>query len=333
MARRKLSKRQKTQITENQKKRDNNLVSSPDLAEAQLAPTQSGRVIAQYGKNLLIEDKQNNFVLCYPRQNLGEIVCGDQINWQESEPGKGVVTGLLPRKNILSRPGYGGKIKALAANITQMIIVLAPRPEPTGYLLDQYLVAAEHIDVAVTILLNKSDLLDQDQHQKFTAQFQAYRDIGYSVVQSSTKTADGLSDLKHALEHQTSILVGQSGVGKSSLIKELFPSQDIRVNSISEATGLGKHTTSTTTLYTLPDGGDVIDSPGVRSFRLPALDQRGLELGFREFHPYLGHCRFSDCHHADEPGCALKDAVKDALIDKNRFDSFLNMLLHLPETH
>jgi ribosome biogenesis GTPase len=331
MARR-LTDRQKERIQKIQERRRQRL---EERAEATLEESDDqpleGCIIARHGANLAVSDSDDRIHLCLSRQNLGHPVCGDRVVWHATENGHGVITALLPRTTELSRPDYSGREKPLAANITHLVIVLAPEPEPSEYLIDQYLVAAEKIGVKVLIALNKIDLLDEKQASIMSRRLTVYEKIGYRVVAISAKQIDGLTPLIEQLQGETNILVGQSGVGKSSLIKALLPSLEIQIGRLSEATGLGRHTTSATTCYKLPEGGDLIDSPGVRSFRLGAIDPKQLEWGFREFRPYLGHCKFSDCSHLVEPGCALKQAVTDGKINQQRFDNCLHIRKNLPE--
>ncbi len=331
MARR-LTDRQKERIQKIQERRRQRLEERIEatLEESDDQPLE-GRIIARHGANLAVSDSDGRIHLCLSRQNLGHPVCGDRVVWHATEIGHGVITALLPRTTELSRPDYSGREKPLAANITHLVIVLAPEPEPCEYLIDQYLVAAEKIGVKVLIALNKIDLLDEKQALTMSRRLTVYKKIGYQVVSISAKQTDRLTPLIKQLQGETNILVGQSGVGKSSLIKALLPSLEIQIGRLSEATGLGRHTTSATTCYELPEGGDLIDSPGVRSFRLGAIDPKQLEWGFREFRPYLGHCKFSDCSHLVEPGCALKQAILDGKIDQQRFDNCLHIRKNLPE--
>ncbi len=236
----------------------------------------------------------------------------------------GVVTAVLERESVLARPDYSGRERPLAANITQLVIVLAPEPEPSEYLLDQYLVTAETIEVSALIAINKSDLLTGPNADSFDLLSAMYERVGYPVIKISAKREHGLDPLSDYLQGETSILVGQSGVGKSSLINVLLPDQDVQVGRLSLA-GLGRHTTSTTICYDLPQGGWLIDSPGVRSFRLLELTQQQLESGFREFRPFLGQCQFRDCSHNKEPGCAIKAAVERGEIELQRLDNFLHL--------
>lgn len=327
MPRRKLSNRQRAQIKVIQERRRQRLEDRASQIGEQAAGDNplSGVVITRHGQNLMIADESGRLWHCLSRQNIGDPVCGDRVVWQPAGENQGVITALQPRRSALVRPNYSGDARALAANITQLLIVLAPEPPPSQYLVDQYLVAAENIGVRVLIALNKKDLLCNREANLFGRDFQHYGRIGYPVILISAKSDHGLDPLNQHLQGETSILVGQSGVGKSSLVKALLPDLEIQVGRLSEASGTGRHTTSTTTLYDLPSGGRLIDSPGVRSFRLGQMERRQLEQGFREFRPLLGRCHFSDCSHTHEPGCALLTAVQSGEIDPRRMVNFQHM--------
>ena len=327
MARRRLSKQQKARIARiHARRRERATAQAEDvLAEGAESDQHSGRVIVRHGRSLLIRADDGTQVHGMLRANLGEVVCGDRVIWQAAADNEGVVVAVLPRKTALSRPGISNQKKAIAANITQLVVVLAAQPEPSGYLLDQYLVAAERIGVRGLICLNKADLLDEQGRASFRQRFGPYEAIAYPVIQISAKTEHGLDPLRARLQGETSILVGQSGVGKSSLINALIPEQTIEEGSLSDATGLGRHTTSAATLYQLQSGGELIDSPGVRSFRLGTLDRRDLECGFREFRPFLGHCRFHNCAHLSEPDCAIRGAVEAGSITRQRLASYQHL--------
>lgn len=286
------------------------------------AEPREGRVVVRHGASLVVEDEQGQVHHCQTRRNIGHLVCGDRVVWQPAEAGAGVVIALQPRDTALSRPDYSGRDKALAANLSLMAIVIATRPEPSGYLVDQYLVAAQLIGVDAVIVINKMDLLDAGEQARFRGRFDHYALLGCPVLAVSVKGEPGLGALLPHLVDQTVILLGQSGVGKSSLTNALLPDQDVQIGRLSQTTGLGRHTTSAATCYRLGNGGRLIDSPGVRSFRLGDIERADLERGFREFAPYLGRCRFADCRHLHEPDCAIRAAVAAGDIAAQRLRNF-----------
>lgn len=324
MPQRRLSERQKQRIGLIQERRRQRVQERAEqaLAESDDDRPREGRVIVRHGANLAVEDADHRIYHCLARQNIGHAVCGDRVVWHRTNPNTGVVTAILPRQTALSRPDYSGRDKPLAANITQLVAVFAPAPEPSGYLLDQYLVAAENLHVKTAIAINKADLLDTAMRTRMEDQFGHYQDSGYPLLWISARADQGLAPLIRQLQGETSILVGQSGVGKSSLVQALIPDIDIQIGLLSQATGLGRHTTSATSCYHLPQGGLLIDSPGVRSFRLGSIRFAELEQGFREFGPYRGRCRFTNCQHDQEPGCAIKQAVQNGRIRPERLLSF-----------
>jgi ribosome biogenesis GTPase len=332
MTRRRLSERQIERIQTIQERRrqrlaeraENALAALDDEEPDALGP-QAGQVVVRHGANLAVEDPQGQVHHCLARRHIGHPVCGDQVVWQATADGQGVVTAIQPRAMVLSRPDYAGRDKPLAANLTRLAVLIAPEPDPSGYLIDQYLAAAELIGVQALIVANKMDLLDAPAEAAFRARFAHYPAIGYPTLWTSLHQPETLAPLIAALANQTSILVGQSGVGKSSLVNTLLPDQEVQIGRLSRATGLGRHTTSTATCYHLIGGGSLIDSPGVRSFRLGAIDRETLQRGFREFGPHLGHCRFTDCRHDREPDCAIRLAVATGEIAAQRLANFQHL--------
>ncbi len=332
MPRRRLSERQIQRIHTIQERRRQRLATRADnaLAEIEGEPTpQEGRVVVRHGANLAIEDTAGRIHHCLTRRHIGHPVCGDRVVWQPTTGAEGVVTAILPRRTLLSRPDYSGQDKPLAANLTRLLILIAPQPPPSGYLVDQYLIAAETVGVQALIVANKMDLLDAEARQTFQAAYAYYREIGYETLWTSLRDPATLADLTTRLAGETTILVGQSGVGKSSLVKALLPDRSIQIGRLSAATGLGRHTTSAATCYRMPGGGSLIDSPGVRSFRLGAIDRDTLQRGFREFRPHIGRCRFADCHHDREPGCAILHAVEAGQIAPERLANFRHLAANL----
>lgn len=336
MARR-LSHQQRRRIGEQQARRireaglenaDSDTSNSPGAEGAGAVaqtPIRQGRIVLGHGHSLLLEDEQGRQIACVPRQNLGALVCGDWVLWQDTGMGQGVITGLLPRTSLFVRNDQQGRARPLAANLDTMVLVLAPVPSPQPYLLDQYLISAELLGLEAIICLNKCDLMDGAAMAAFDAEFGLYPNLGYPLVKLSARSGQGLDGLLALLEGRTSILLGQSGVGKSSLAQGLLGDASIKAGSLSIQAGKGRHTTTATRLYHLSQGGTLIDSPGVRSFRPGAASMAELEQGFREFRPWLGQCRFRDCRHLDEPGCALLDALGQGLIQPRRLDHFRHM--------
>jgi ribosome biogenesis GTPase len=328
MPRRRLSERQRQRIQAIQERRRQRLSERTSAVlddldpDGDTAPARQGRVVVRHGAHLAVEDDAGTLHHCVTRANIGHPVCGDRVVWQPTGDGGGVVTALGPRDNVLSRPDFSGRAKPLAANLTLMAVVVAPLPPPSGFLLDQYLVAAELMGVRALVAAAKMDLLDAAGRADFLQALAPYPPLGYPVCPISVKGPPGLDALTSHLAGETAILLGQSGVGKSSLVQALLPDQDIQVGRLSQATGLGRHTTSAATCYRLPGGGRLIDSPGVRSFRLADLTQAELEQGFRELAPLKGQCRFRDCRHLEEPGCAVRAAVDTGRIDPRRLAHF-----------
>lgn len=280
-----------------------------------------GRVVANYGPNLEVEDAGGMVRRCLAPRKFADLVVGDEVEWSLEPDGTAVVTAVRPRRQALIRPDARGRERTVAANIDQVLVVFAPRPVHSVELIDRYLVAAEDAGLRAALVLNKVDLLDAAERQALETELAVYRRLGYPLVQTSAHRPDGLDALLPLLRDHTSILVGQSGTGKSSLIDRLVP-EAVRVGALSEASGHGRHTTSVARLYRLPGDGALIDSPGVRAFGLGHLDPDAVAAGFVEFRPYLGRCRFRDCRHGDEPGCALRAAVEAGALDARRFQHY-----------
>lgn len=335
MAKRRLSDQQRRRIERiqaikarraaNKQKATTQLVTSTD---SNLGKEQAGRVLTHFGQTLAVLDDCGNTIRCIARQNIGPLVCGDRVIWQAerdsgSDTKSGVIVARQDRDNLLKRKDGFGTLKPVAANISSLCIVNAPLPRFSTGLIDRYIVAAESLGIKPILLLNKSDTLDKQASTEIHETFDHYKDLGYSYHFVSARQAETLQPLFKELTDQTSILVGQSGVGKSSLANTLIPDLNLRTQSISELSGLGTHTTTATTLYDLPNGGQLIDSPGVRSFGLLPMSRDAIASGFVEFQPYLGQCRFHNCSHRHEPECAIRGALAEGHIAIGRYESFL----------
>ncbi len=339
MSKRKLTRRQSWRIQKIQderkaraRKRENQI--EQELQNDDLGPEQPGLIIAHYGSQLDIEPlgKPGETFRCHLRANLPPLVTGDRIVWRAGTKGLGVVVALDERESLLSRPDMHGQLKPVAANIDYIVLVIAPAPIPHANLIDRYLVAAETVGIEPVILLNKTDLLnDSVIRQTIDDMMARYQQIGYRVLRASTRSEDGLVTLKDLLNEHTSVFVGQSGVGKSSLVNVLLPGVDTQVGALSEATGKGTHTTTAAKLFHFPAGGMLIDSPGIREFGLWHMEPHQVLEGFKDFRPYLGYCKFRDCNHDKEPGCALLEALDKGEIQAERFASYKHILNSLDQ--
>lgn len=289
-----------------------------------------GRVLRQNGRDCLVEDDRGEVWVCHLRRRLERVVCGDLVRWQPSGSGQGVIDSIEPRRNLLARADSAGRQRPLAANIDQVLVVVAVEPAPVEGLLDRYLVVSERLPARACILVNKADLATPTARADLEAGLAPYQALGYPVHWLSAHQGNGLEALRSELAGRSNILVGQSGVGKSSLTQALLPALQIRVGAISESTGLGRHTTTETTLYHLdpqnPTAGALIDSPGVRDFRPGPLGAAELAAGFREFQALQADCRFHNCCHLHEPGCAVLAALAAGRIQRRRWESYRQLV-------
>jgi ribosome biogenesis GTPase len=299
------------------------------LEGGSLGPEQEGLIVAHYGTQVAVEAGPGEIRRCHLRANLQGLVTGDRVVWREGEP-TGVVVAQLERHSALTRPDPYGRLRPVAANIDQILVVIAPYPEPHANLIDRYLVAAEAVGIEPVILLNKTDLLESDRDLAGAMEqlLAIYPTLGYRILQTSSKRG-GLDELFDALRDRTSVFVGQSGVGKSSLVNALLPEADLRVGDLSENTLKGTHTTTTARLFHLSHGGELIDSPGIREFGLWHMTRKQVEQGFREFRPFLGSCKFRDCQHREEPGCAILAAVDSGDVSRSRLESYRHIVASL----
>jgi len=273
-----------------------------------------GLVIAAHGRQYLVELADGTTRLCFPRGKKSELACGDRVEIEATGDGQGVVEKICERRSLLYRSNEFRQ-KLIAANVTQIAIVVATEPSFSDELVTRCLVAADSQQIRPLIVLNKCDLTERLAAARVALAI--FDRLGYPIVELSAREG-GTALLPHLHGH-TSVLVGQSGMGKSTLLNALIPGANAATREISEALDSGKHTTTHARLYHLDAASDLIDSPGLQEFGLHHLDLAGLEAGFPEFQPLLGQCRFRDCRHDREPDCVLQAAVARGDIDKRRF--------------
>lgn len=334
MSKKKLTKNQHRRIRSKQERRlkkDN----SPQWQDDMLGPSQDGKIISRYSMHADVEDTHGNIYRCNIRRNVADVVVGDNVVWREGSEQmqgiSGVIEAVYPRASELTRPDYYDGIKTVAANINRIFVVSAIHPQWSLNIIDRYLVVCELMKIEPIIIMNKMNLATEEQRETLDKESSIYQKLGYQTLYVSAESGEGIDKLKQAMKAHCSIFAGQSGVGKSTLINHILPQAEAQTGVISENSGLGQHTTTVSQLYHLPDGGEVIDSPGIREFGLWHLDAKQITEGYREFAAFLGTCKFRDCTHLDDPGCALRQAVENGEINPIRFENYHRLIKALTE--
>lgn len=285
----------------------------------------SGRVMIRFGKRAEIESPDGKRVLCSIRPNIDSLVAGDEVRWLEENNNEGMVVSRQIRKTALIRHSKLGGEKVVAANASQMLIMLAPMPVPSLYLIDSYLVAAETLHLKPVLVVNKTDLecdtLMQTLHR-------IYDPLDYPIFRLHKEDQTLLDTLALFISKDINVVVGQSGVGKSSLVSRLLPEDTtVLTGELSTLSKLGKHTTSHSRFYHLPQGGALIDSPGVREFNMGLMDKNTVLQGFKELAPLVSHCKYRNCDHQSSPNCAVLAAVEEKKVQQQRYASFCKLWL------
>ena len=315
MAKHKLTQNQKRRIHSNNAKtldrHRRQAKKDIDWQDEMLGETQDGVVVTRYSMHADIEDAQGDIFRCNLRRTLASVVVGDHVVWRKGHEQlqgiSGVVEAVQPRKNELSRPDYYDGLKVMASNIDRIIIVSAVLPALSLNIIDRYLVICENANIPAVIVLNKVDLLSDEEREWAKTQLQIYETLGYQTLMISAQTGENMDKL-------TALLAEEAQTGE-----------------VSSTSGLGQHTTTASRLYHLPQGGNLIDSPGIREFGLWHLEPDQITKGYREFQYFLGTCKFRDCKHLNDPGCALREALEQGKIHPVRFENYHRLILSRDE--
>lgn len=286
-----------------------------------ISPPVNGEIVAAFGRHFLVKTADDTVISCVLRGKKGGAACGDQVEIRRTGSGQGVIEKILPRSTLLYRSDISRE-KLIAANVTQVIIVVAAVPSFSEELINRCLVAAENQHLKVLIVLNKTDLPEPTRAALDTLSL--YQKLGYVLLSLSAR--NDIEPLLPYLRDQLSVLVGQSGMGKSTIINALIPTAERSTAEISVTLDTGRHTTTHARLYHLDQTSRIIDSPGVQQFGLQHLTIEDMAWGFKEFHPYIGQCKFNNCRHIGEPGCALIQAVQEKKIEARRLDFYHKLI-------
>jgi len=280
----------------------------------------NGRVIATFGRHLIVREAGGRELRARPFGRDLVVVCGDEVRYRIDPHHEEVhVVELLPRRTVLYRAAARGGAEPLIANLTELLVVLAPLPVPDLFVVDRYLAAARSARLAATLIVNKSEL---GIGRALETELASYASSDYQIVRCSAKTREGLAAFRAALPRSAvAALVGQSGVGKSSLVRRLLPEAEVEIGALARAQE-GRHTTSAARLFALPEGAELIDSPGVRDFTPAAAALEERTLGFIEVQRLAPACRFLDCRHMQEPDCAVRAAAEAGTINPRRYESY-----------
>ena len=278
-----------------------------------------GLIVTRHRREVVVEDAAGEFWQGLVRGRNVRPLTGDEVLFKVEPDGTAVVDTVLPRRSVLERIDNRGRPEGVAANVSLLAIVVTSEPAPDWQLVDHYLVAAALMQIDAALVANKCDLGDT----ALELPLGIYAKLGYPICRTSVVDGRGLLELADLLNRQRGVLLGQSGVGKSSLLNALLAIEAQAVRSLSRRRLLGRHTTSASVLHRLPGGGELIDSPGVRRYAPVLREPAALPRGFPEFRPYLDQCRFNDCRHAGDLGCAVQSAVERGEIDAQRYSSYL----------
>lgn len=332
----KLTKGQQRRVKVNQAKRlARPNKPEPQWQDDQLGALEQGHIVSRFGQHADVMDNLGDIFRCNIRRTVSSLVTGDRVVWRRApanEQGlQGVIEAAEERESVLCRPDQYDGIKPIAANVEQIFIVSSPQPAFSDQIIDRYLVACEDAGIEPIIVMNKTDLIADHEREFIQQRLAVYAAMGYPVFHASATTGEGVAELRAAFQGRISVLVGQSGVGKSSLVQAALPEVSLAIGAISDNSGLGQHTTTVARWYPLAEGGALIDSPGIREFGLWHIDADRVTYCFKDFREFLGGCKFRDCKHLHDPGCALQAAVANGTLDAGRLANYHRIIQSLEQ--
>jgi ribosome biogenesis GTPase len=284
------------------------------------------RVVESFGRRVVVETSDGARMHAELFGKRLSVVCGDEVQVRPTSAGDAPrVVALNARRTLFARTDSRGRTEPLAANLTLLCAVIAPEPAPDPYVIDRYLAGAAYAGVRGAVIVNKCDL-PESQDDAFSAVLDEYRAARYPVLALSAQNTATVAELADFVKSEVTMLVGQSGVGKSTLTNALVPASVRPTRSLSDATGEGRHTTTSTALFRIPTGGELIDSPGVRDYAPALVDDASVQVGWPELTGLAAECRFNNCLHLREPGCAVIAAVENGALSGRRYESYKRLM-------
>ena len=280
-----------------------------------------GKITSAFGKTGIVEPTDGGRLYFLVKSRKLKPVVGDNVHWNKQSDGTIVVTKIMEPNNQLERLNQYGQQQIIASNVTQILLITAPLPKPNFLLIDKFILISELMECDLSIIFNKVDLVE-----KSDSEFELYQKLGYPVIKISAKEKINLNPLFNLLNQQTTVLVGQSGVGKSTIINLLIPKDKIRTEALSNKNQKGKHTTSASTMHAVEDKGYLIDTPGIENLNPKILDIKEIETGFREISSLSCECRYRDCIHINEPNCAVNRALSKNEIAAQRYSNYKKLV-------
>jgi ribosome biogenesis GTPase len=297
------------------------------MSQSSAADDRPARVVESFGRRAIVETTTGDRLAAEMFGKRLSCVCGDDVQVRDSGHTGDMprIVSVAPRRTLFARTDSRGRTEPLAANLSLLAVIVAPEPAPDPFIADRYLAGAAFAGIASLVIANKTDLPDA-QSEAFALLVDDYRKAGFPVVSLSAHDTQSIEPLRAHLHDRITMLVGQSGVGKSTLTNRLAPESARATRALSDSTGEGRHTTVSTALFRVPGGGELIDSPGVRDYAPPILEDASVQVGWPEIMELASDCRFNNCMHLREPGCAVTNAVAAGKLSPRRYESYKRLL-------